>query len=258
MQKRFSKIAFYWHFARQSEKRMKKPLITLLSIILCTFCYAQPLKLEISNPQPRVGESFTISVEIDTLSELFFKPLDNKFKISGSNGEAALGYPRLMVNAEASKTGKNVVGPYTLEFNGKKYTTNKLSFEIVDSLPRVDKGLWIRKAMIDDTTFCILIDQRRPSHPVYTHDDNSLTITSRPDTAGNVSPADSIENIKGNGSTTTTGTGFLEGQDSENEYSYFFGNYRFVIIDKKKPTVLHRSNFKNLPPDYKFEDIVVN
>jgi hypothetical protein len=40
-------------------------------------------------------------------------------------------------------------------------------------LPNVNKGIWIRKVPIDDSTVYILIDQRIPTHNLITHKDNN-------------------------------------------------------------------------------------
>src|ERR1700722_9641263 len=143
---------------------MKKILI-LFSILLWHFrCPAQVLYLQISNPQPRVGQTFTVSVDADTLAAILFNPISNQFKVLLSDGsDARTETPKLAIPMTALKKGKNIIGPLSFEFNGTKYTTSKLEFEVVDSLPAaITRGLWIRKVMFNEFTFAILIEERLP------------------------------------------------------------------------------------------------
>lgn len=130
--------------------------------------YSQTLELNISTPQPRLGESFSISANIDTIAKYVFGGLSNKFTVS-TYTTASSETSKIGISLIAKKPGRNEVGPLVLTINGKKYLTNKLTFNVVDSLPYVNKGLWIRQVHVDDTTSYIIIEQRIPSMKYITH-----------------------------------------------------------------------------------------
>jgi hypothetical protein len=223
---------------------MKRSLIFLFILLSGLDCIAQTLNLEISNPQPRLGEVFTVSVNIDTLSAIILKPLADKFKMSSTSGSASTDYPKFTADVWATNLGENVIGPLTFEFNGKRYSTSQVKFDVVDSLPATDRGLWFRKVIANDSTFYILIDQRVPFNE--SNDANSVKLVG------------SVENIRSDGSTTTsTSTSIDSDKGKISEYSSYFGNYKFIITDKSKPVVIRKDAFSGLPPDYKFEDIVI-
>src|SRR5580698_1061924 len=85
----------------------------------------------------------------------------------------------MSVSLEAKKKGRNEIGPLTIEINGIKYTTTKIAFDVVDSLPAVNKGYWIRKIKVDDTTVLILTEQRIPALTYYDHTDNSISMATK-------------------------------------------------------------------------------
>jgi hypothetical protein len=213
-----------------------------------------------SSPQPRLGQSFTISVSVDTLADILFRPVSGNFKISPGK-DASNQASSFVITAEAKAIGKQHIGPLKLEFNGIKFTTDKMEFDVIDSLPAVDKGLWIRKVMVNDTEFSILMDQRIPTSPYTSKTDSSITTEYKArdgSTGTTLVTNDEAENIRSNGSTTSSSPQTVSLQGKESGVNYYFGVYNFVIVDKKKPVVLRKSDFKDLPPDFKFQDIVVN
>jgi hypothetical protein len=102
---------------------MKSVFITICALFFSVSCYAQTLNLSISNPQPRLGQTFTISVNVDTINKMVFRFSTGNFKILTAKNPFNRGV-LLSVDAEAVKTGRNEIGPLNLEFNGIKYTTN--------------------------------------------------------------------------------------------------------------------------------------
>src|ERR1700744_4510998 len=115
-------------------------LLSALIILLPFTALSQTLHLEMSTPQPRLGENFTVTVEIDTIARSVFGGLANNFVVS-SYADPGNETSKIGVNLQAKRLGKNEVGPFTLNVNGKKYLTDKLDFSVVDSLPLVNKGL---------------------------------------------------------------------------------------------------------------------
>lgn len=236
-----------------------------LSLISALFFWngvnAQILELSTSNPQPRLGQSFTVSVNIDTLNQTLFHFLSKNFKISLAKNSSSE-TPEMSISLEATKKGRNEIGPLSLEFNGLKFSTNKIAFDVVDSLPAVNKGYWIRKIKIDDTTVLILTEQRIPALTYTERTANSISMTTKANddekeaelTWMNADVTNAKVNMTGGHSETQSI--YLPSKELTFQYSYW--SYKIIIIDKNKPVVLGKTDFANLPDYYKFEDVVVN
>src|SRR5580693_194323 len=106
---------------------MKLTFSMFFTLLLYVNVYAQTLDLSISNPQPRLGQSFTVAINIDTVNQTMFHFLSNNFKVSLAKDQCS-NTPAMSVSLEAAKTGRNEIGPLAIEFNGRKYTTNKIAF----------------------------------------------------------------------------------------------------------------------------------
>lgn len=231
----------------------------LFSVILIfsVNCYSQTIALSISVPQPRLKESFEVSFNMDSISEAIFKLDTNKFNIVSYT---SLGLsPSFEVNLEALRKGKNEVGPFTFTFNGRTYKTNKLKFTVADSLPDVKKGLWIRELKEDDTTAYIMIDQKQSAYNIITRkDDNTISTSAAVDNnEKDTELSAEIENAKVEewGSSSSTIPDFIH---NEKGFKKSYKCYKITILDKKKPLVLTKESFKNLPGDYSFENIIIN
>src|SRR5437868_15092021 len=105
----------------------------------------QTIELTVSTPQPRLGEAFQISIDANALKANIFKSLIGQVGLSnelnGSNDHA------LTMNVNAVKIGENEIGPLEFYIDKTKYTTNKITYEVIDPLPETDNGLWFRKVM---------------------------------------------------------------------------------------------------------------
>lgn len=229
--------------------------LIILILLLPFTALSQTLHLEISTPQPRVGEDFTIMVNIDTVAKDVFSGLAGKFTVSSysfGNASSMIG-----ANLNASKTGKNVIGPLTLNINGKKYLTDKLTFDVVDSLPAVNKGLWIRQLPLNDTTTYIIIEQRIPALNYLTHDSTSISMTAKTsiDDKKAEMVQDSVVSFHGSTENQKLSPDIKPGE-SLNFYQNDFAMYE-VKHAKNKPLILTKDYFTNLPSYYKFEDIVI-
>jgi hypothetical protein len=132
---------------------MKRALI-FIALLSSISCSSQTLKLNISLKQPRLGQSFYLSFSSDTLSKQIFIFAPSKFKVS-SYLALTVQETSFSAQLEALKTGQNEIGPLSFSFNGNTYKTDIIKFTVVDSLPNVNKGIWIRKVPIDDSTVYI-------------------------------------------------------------------------------------------------------
>ncbi|MGZ3822865.1 MAG: BatD family protein, partial [Mucilaginibacter sp.] len=156
-----------------------KYILILLSLVLSNTCYSQSLELKISTPQPRIGDVFSLSINVDTIASNVFNFLSPTYRVSPdksqSNSESVI-----TTNLQANKMGHNEIGPITLIIDNKTYISNKIKFDVIDSLPPTNKGVWIRTAPIDDSTVYIIIEQRIPASTYISHDSpNSISMTTK-------------------------------------------------------------------------------
>jgi len=218
------------------------------------------LKLSISTPQPRLGENFKITLDETYLRAQIFKSAIGKIKFAETLGNA--NETEMVLNVNALVKGKNVVGPLEFILNGTKYTTNKIEYEVVDALPNVDKGIWIRKVNISDSLFCIIIEQRIPANPKTTvNSEKSTTFTTEPEYTSILKFKDSysINGLSGINSSTGTDYGYLI--DDKGEQKQFFSAYSvyyFKIENRTIKIVITGDKFDNIPNGYGFQSILIH
>lgn len=244
---------------KPTDSNIVKTIFLFIPLFFSINCYSQTLELKSSLPQPRLGQKFYISFSSDTLSKHIFNLPSDKFKVNSYTDFTSVG-TSFSVNLEALKIGQNEIGPLTFNFNGNTYKTNIIKFIVADSLPNVNKGIWIRKVPINNTTVYILIDQRIPAHTQISQKESN-TISMSAEVNDNEKEAlltsEDVENAKienwGSSSETVSsffGTGL--------SYGSFYKCYKVTIIDNGKPLILTRDAFENLPDYYKFQNIKVN
>lgn len=246
-----------------------KQIILFNFLILFTFIgrtqhidslLAEPQKIEltISTPQPRLKETFQIFLNINHLRANIFKSLAGKVQLS--NDINTTDNDDLVMNVNALKKGKNEIGPLEFYLDKTKYTTNKLTFEVIDALPNTDQGVWLRKVMTSDTSFCIIIEQRIPANSKTTKkSDNSITITTEPEYTDILKFKDSysISGVSGRNSHTVTNFSSVSINGEDRQFMYGYSVYYFTIEDRKAKIKITKDKFQNIPDDYKFEDIIV-
>jgi len=233
-----------------------KIVFVLAMVLLPLVCFSQNLTLDISTPQPRLGETFTLTVEVDTIATNVFSFLSSRFIVSGyrstSNSGSALG-----TTLQATKIGHNEIGPLTLTINGKKYIANKIAFEVVDSLPAVNKGLWIRQAPIDDSSEYIILEQRIPALTYITRSDSTINMTTKAnDDEKEIEMVKDVQGINFAGSTEDYRSIIDPKTGQKKDFKFFFALYRIVKTDKNKPMVITKISFNNMPDYYDFKDVV--
>lgn len=247
---------------------MKKTITTFLCCLSLSYGYTQNIDsflaapqivaLEISTPEPRLEETFQLTLDINHLRANIFRSLIGKISLSQDislNNEGVL-----TLNINALKKGQNEIGPLEFYINKTKYTTNKITFNVIDPLPKVDKGLWFRKVKTGDSTFSIIIEQRIPAvSKKTTNADGSITFAAEPEYKNVVELANSIDGAESatEYSHLFTGYGSVEINGETRQYMCSYNIYSFTIIDKKKKIKITKSNFKYLPDNFVFEDIIV-
>ena len=134
---------------------MKK--ITLLVFIMCSLSAIgqEKLKIEIDNPEPRVGQSVTFSINVDFLTDYFKKELEKNIDFTRSTstfGMQSDDFERVIIFKKAKKYK---IGPFNFEFNGKKYSTETIEVNVVPKLP-MENGLWLRITELEGQQYLIL------------------------------------------------------------------------------------------------------
>jgi hypothetical protein len=206
---------------------------------------SQLIELFISTPQPRVGATFQLLLEVKNLGANIFKPTLGKVKFANTNADNR----KMTWDVYSFEKGKNEIGPLDFVINDTKYRTNKVSYEVVDALPDTDKGIWFRKVKTSDSTFCIIIEQRIPfAKSTESNNDQIVRFVK-------CCAADGLKSRNSKSSTVQDGFRDIDGVLKSFKYSYAV--YNFEITDKNKKITITKDKLENLPGDYQFVDIVV-
>ena len=131
--------------------------ITFLTIIFFNFnAFCQNnVKIEIDNPEPRVGESVLFSINIDFLKDNIQEKLGSEIELTRStsvHGMQSDDFERVIV---FNKVGLNKVGPFEFEFNGKKYITNQIEINIQPKIV-LEESLIVRIAELNGQKYIII------------------------------------------------------------------------------------------------------
>lgn len=218
----------------------------------------QVLELKISTPQPRLNETFQVSVDADHLKANIFRPL--AAKLTPADDIMASSCREFTINVVAPEKGKNEIGPLEFYLNKTRYTTNKIVYEVVDPLPETNQGVWFRKVMTSDTSFCIIIEQRIPAFSKTTQKtDNSTTYTTEPEHNDIVKFKDSysIKGLNSNQSNVTTNFSSVMMNGESKQYMSGYSVYNFTIVDKKARIKITKDKFEHIPDYYHFEEIII-
>lgn len=247
---------------------MTRHSLLILLLLLCLKGFSQDidselakprtLKLTVSTPQPRLGENFKITLDENYLRAHIFRSALGKIRLSEDIGQS--NDDEMVLNVNALIKGKNVIGPLEFTINGTKYNTNKIEYEVIDPLPNVDKGVWIRKVNLSDSTFCIIIEQRIPAKPKTTVNGNSTSYTTEAEYTTILKFKDtySVKGLSGINSYSNSDYGILTNdKGEEKQFLKAYSVYYFNIEDKTSKIVITKDKFDNIPAGYNFQDIVV-
>jgi hypothetical protein len=247
---------------------MKKFLFFLLFIVffLCGFAQktdslpakTQAIALSVSTPQPRLNETFEVEIDISHVKAYIFRSIRDKVQETDM-----MGHPddwKLSMNVYASKKGLNEVGPLIFNLDDTRYTTNKVVYEVVDPLPDTDRGLWFRQVRTSEHSFCIIIDQRIPADTKTTQtSENSISYTTEAenDKYVKVKRTYSIKGVSSLKSNTSTSYNSVVVKGAEKKFLSCFSIYYFTIEDPDAKIKITKDLFENIPPDHKFQDIII-
>ena len=241
---------------------MKQIKILISLLLVNIFSYAQNdkstkiLEVYFSNPQPRINERAEISIDLSQLTDT----LINSIPLSYRKNIGPIYMDRLTIaSIKTDKLGKFEIGSMEYRINDTKYKSGKLTYEVIDSLPNIDKGIWIRKYKENDSTFWIIIDQRKPIEENYVRYDSSgkvskeflqnLNVQFRPEIY------DRSVQYSGSPMYGSTDSLIINGVLKVSYHS--LSTYRLKLLTKKEIKITRR-DFIGLPDGYVFRDIIIN
>lgn len=218
----------------------------------------QTIELSISTPQPRLNETFEITLDASHIRANIFRTLFGKLDFA--DGMENMDNHFLKMKVKALRKGKNEIGPLAFTIDKTSYTSNAIHYEVVAALPDTDKGLWIRKVMTSDTSFCLIIDQRIPAEMKRTDNtDHSISFTTEAETdeVTEFKYTSPVNGAQYSNSRSESGYSSLGKYGEGRQFKHSFSIYYYRITDRNAKIRITRDMFKNLPKDYKFEEIVV-
>lgn len=122
-------------------------VLMILSFLNCN-CQLQKIKLTCPAIEPRVDEIFTLKLDLSFLNESYVKIIPDKIRFNFMEQH--------IVNSLIAKdTGDFVIGPYEFEFNGIKYSTNKLKIKVIESINKSQDGIYFRIVKNDSLSYLI-------------------------------------------------------------------------------------------------------
>jgi hypothetical protein len=218
----------------------------------------QTIELAISTPQPRLMETFQITLDVNHLRANIFRSLIGKVELA-DQGIVSTDYGKLVMNVTALQKGKNQIGPLSFILNQTKYTTNAISYEVIDPLPKVDKGLWFRKVVTSDSTFCIIIEQRIPANAKAEQSGNSIKLSTEPQYTAIAKFKDSysVKRLSGINAQSETNFGRVNINGEDRQFMYGYSVYYFIITDRQTSIKITKEKLENIPVDYKFDEIII-
>ena len=241
---------------------MKQIKILLSLLFVNIFSYAQNdkstkiLEVYFSNPQPRINEGADISIDPSQLIDTLY----NSIPLSYRNNIGSYYIDRLTVaSINTDKLGKFEIGSMEFKLNGTKYKSHILTYEVIDSLPNTDKGIWIRNYKENDSIFWIIIDQRKPMIETYVRYDSTGKVSKEFLQNLNVQFRPEIydRSVQYSGSPMYGSTDSLIINGNLKVSNHTLSTYRMKVPNKKEIKIT-RKDFIGLPDEYVFRDIILN
>ena len=135
---------------------MKKIILT--SIFICSFLTLmsqKKIELEIDKPQPRVGETVNLTLEIPFIEDYIKGTIDKDIEITGTGSIYGPSSRKFQRNIQFKEAKTYTIGPFEFEFNNKKYVSNSITVEVVPAIPQ-KAGIYVRVAESNGEQFLII------------------------------------------------------------------------------------------------------
>ncbi len=242
--------------------KMKK--FTFLTIIIFNFnAFCQNnLKIEIDNPEPRVGESVLFSINIDFLKDNIKEKLGSEIQLTRSTSVHGLqsdDFERVIV---FNKVGLNKVGPFEFEFNEKKYVTNQIEINVQPKIV-LEESLIVRIAEFNGKKYIVIEQLVKNTAKTERNEFGEMTTY-----LGGLTP-DSFEFTKLNeeikrsiefDDLNTLSETLMPENSKYGEVGFSYSRMRYRINfsnDSKDEYILTEKDFINLPKNYKLKPIII-
>lgn len=143
---------------------MKKIIFLVLMNCLLLQVNSQSISLKLSNPAPRVGETFSIQYKInidDTplVKGILKTDIDAPIGNNACKANYYLAKGSLYFNKAFEEEGPVSLGPLSFKIEAKEFTSDTISLTIYPKLPNVRTGVWVRVLTYNSTNY-IILDQR--------------------------------------------------------------------------------------------------
>ena len=241
---------------------MKKFTVFVFIIFnINTFCQ-NSVKIEIDNPEPRVGESVLFLINIDFLKDIIQNKLGSEIELTRSTSVHGMQSDDLERVIVFNKVGLNKVGPFEFEFNEKKYVTNQIEINVQPKII-LEESLIFRIANFNNQKY-IVIEQlvKNIAQTKQTAFGKTTTYLGGllPDNFEFTNLNEEIKrNIELDDLNTSSETLAPENSKyGEIGFSYSVIRYRINFSnDSNNEYILTEKDFINLPKNYKFKPIVI-
>lgn len=134
---------------------MKK--LTLITFLFCSFFVMsqEKLELEIDKPQPRVGQTVNLTLEIPFIEESILASIDKDIEITGTGSIYGPSTKKFQRNIQFKEAKTYTIGPFEFEFNNKKYVSNSITVDVIPAIPQ-KAGVYVRIAEFQGEKFLII------------------------------------------------------------------------------------------------------
>lgn len=241
---------------------MKKFTFLIFIIFnLNAFCQNN-LKIEIDNPEPRVGESVLFSINIDFLKDNIQEKLGSEIELTRStsvHGMQSDDFERVIV---FNKVGLNKVGPFEFEFNGKKYVTNQIEINVQPKIV-LEESLMVRIAELNGQKYIVIEQLVKNIAKTERNEFGEMTTYLGGLAPDNFEFANLNEEIKRSielDDLNTSSETLTPENSKYGEIGFSYSRIRYRINfseDFKGEYILTEKDFINLPKNYKLKPIII-
>ena len=228
--------------------------IRIIIIILCFYSltsFSQQLRLKLTYPSPRQGDEMVISVTFENPDSTY--PIEGVFTFKQCTKDI----------------GFMTIGPVSLKINGTHYTSNSLRIKVIEKLPDVASGFWLRTVKENNKEYLILEERvaRNKKKPITTDTlyygnskditKNRMTMTGSEFAALNYY-AKKVPGLEFDYLNYSNASQYIGNKDNMVESYYQITIYK-IEKDKsfKGKFILDKNYFVNLPLDCKLPEIII-
>ncbi len=128
------------------------------TLLICSFLSVmsqEKLELKLDKPQPRVGETVNLTLEIPFIESYIKGEIDKDIEITGAGSIYGPSTKKFQRTITFKKAKTYTVGPFEFDFNNKKYVSNSITIKAVPPIPQKE-GVYVRVAKSKGEQFLII------------------------------------------------------------------------------------------------------